>query len=435
MPKRLPEPRNAEGNAPRMGQRVIGTPLPSNGIQQGVPPAQGYFTPFIPTAGDTAGDTVYFLISSIFDPRTVQDATTGASVYSAAPTGQDYRSIWWDLLYQVVFAQFRMRQEPNFTTFVEMLEVIVDTTRMLGIYLSALSMSNSRDPDMFARSRVLSLYDAKVEMQSMLASLCLPRYLVELSLKYIGLVDVSGSYNFQNVGFLAVGDYASFTALYSNVMSKPLARNFLRQIYPEIGLIGDPDGSRNLPDVLQAFVNANYKDVPSGFAPYIVVDGASDETLRLHSGGLLSTCKRSGAGGLSTITGWAVPGSGIGASTVRTYIPSMCVWKSATGKDAVITRNIASQAYSVVGSDVYMETLQNAPLAVNMVHEYNINQDDTNAASAIAAYNGTTGVSTVSEFMSTENTRYRVSAGFQLGQITFDLQANVVSLFRDIFLP
>lgn len=434
MPKRLPEPRNSEGNAPRMGQRTIGTPLPSNRIQQSVPPAQGYFTPFIPTAGDTAGDTVYFLISSIFDPRTLQDATSGASVYSSATSGQDYRSIWLDILYQVVFAQFRMRQEPNTTTLIQMLEIIVDTTRMLGIYLSALSMSNSRDPDMFARSRVLNLYDAKVEMQSMLASLCLPRYLVELSLKYIGLVDVAGSYNFQNVGFLSVGDYPSFIALYSNVMSKQLAQNFLRQIYPEIGLIGDPDGSRSLPDVLQAFINANYKDSGSGFAPYIVADGASDEALRLHSGGLLSTYNRSN-GGLSTITGWAVPGSGIGGNTVRTYIPSMCVWKSSTGRDAVITRNIASQAYSVVGSTVSMETLQNAPLAVNMVHEYNMNQNDGNAASAIAAYDGTTGESSSSEPMSTENPRYRVSAGFQLGQITYDLQANVVALFRDILFP
>jgi len=434
MSKRLPEPRNAEGSAPRGNQRTVGTALPSSNIRQSIPPATGYFSPFVPTAGDTAGDTVYYLISSIFDPRTLQDATTGAPVYSGFTPGHDYRSIWLDLMYQIVFAQFRMRQPPDTTTLVEMLEIIVDTTRMLGIYLTALSMSASRDPDMFARSRVLNLYDAKVEMQSMLASLPLPRYLVELSLKYIGLVDVSGTYNFQNVGFLSVGDYSSFTTLYTNVMSKPLARNFLRQIYPEIGLIGDPDGSRSMPDVLQAFINANYKTSGSGFVPYILADGASDETLRLNSGGLLCHSNRSGVVA-STITGWAVPGSGIGGSTVRTLFPSMCVWKPSAGRDAAITRGIATQAYSVVGTTVSSETALNAALAVNMVHEYNMNQDDTGAAGVITAYNGSTGLATVSELLSTENTRYRCGAGFQLGSLTFDLQANAVSLFRDILLP
>lgn len=434
MTKRLPEPRNAEGSAPRGNQRSTGTPLPSSGIRQGIPPATGYFSPFVPTSGDTAGDTVYYLVSSIFDPRTLQNATTGDRVYSSFDPGHDYRSIWLDLMYQIVFAQFRMRQEPSTTTLVEMLEIIVDTTRMLGIYLTALSMSASRDPDMFARSRVLNLYDAKAEMQSMLASLPLPRYLVELSLKYIGLVDVSGNYNFQNVGFLSVGDYSSFIALYNNVMSKQLAKNFLRQIYPEIGLIGDPDGSRSMPDVLQAFINANYKTSSSGFIPYILADGASDETLRLNSGGLLCHSNRSGVIA-STVTGWAVPGSGIGGGTVRTLFPSMCVWKPSSGRDAVITRSIAAQAYSVVGTTVSAESVLNAALAVNMVHEYNMNQDDTSAAGVITAYNGTTGLATVSEVLSTENTRYRCGAGFQLGSLTYDLQANVVSLFRDILLP
>lgn len=428
---RLPEPRNSEGKAPR--NSTIGTPLPTGRINQSVPPAQGVFPPFIPTAGDTAGDTVYFLVSSIFDPRTLQD-TAGAATFSSVTPGIDYRSIWIDLLYQVVFSQFRMRQEPALSVLVEMMEVIIDTTRMLGIYLSALSMSASRDPDMFARSRVLGLYDAKAEMQTMLASRVLPRYLVELSLKYIGLVDVAGSYNFQNVGFLSVGDYASFTALHANVQSKGLASNFLRQIYPEIGLIGDPDGSRSMPDVLQAFINANNKSANSGFCAYVVADGATDETLRLNSGGLLHCVTRPTVG-THTITGWAVPGSGIGGGTVRTHFPSMCTWKSSTGRDAAITRSTASQAFSVVGSTINLETAQNAPLSVNMVHEYNMNNSETEPASAGTSYNGTTGEWITFDSLSLESTRYRVSAGFGLGALTFDLQANVVSLFRDILLP
>jgi len=427
MAKRLPEPRNAEGGSPR----VTGTPVPGSKINQSIPPGQGYFSPFIPTAGDTAGDTAYFLINSIFDPRTLQ-STDGTARYSSVSLGQDYRSIWQDILYQIIFAQFRMRQEPNQTTLNEMLEIICDLTRCLGIYLTALSLSASRDPDMFARSRVLGLYDSKMEMQSQLAILPLPRYLVELSLKYVGLVDVSGSFNFQNIGFLYSGDYSAFNTLMSNIRSKSFALNWLRQIYPEIGLIGDPDGSRNVPDILQAFINANVKDASSDFAPYVVVEQATDEAIRLASGGLLHTVSRGGAGA-HTITGWALPGSGIGTNpAVRTWVPSMCVWKAATGKDAAITRTVASQAYNI--SAGVIETLQNAPLAVNLVHEYNMNSSDTQPAVNPYTFNGSSGATSFDP-LAAETTRYRVSAGFGLGSITYGLQANVVSTFRDILFP
>lgn len=424
---RLPEPRNAEGKQPR----VTGTPMPAGKINQGIPPAQGYFTSFIPSAGDTAGDTVYFLLNSIFDPRTLQNLN-GASRYTNLGFGQDYRGIWQDILYQIVFSQFRMRQEPSITVIEEMLEVIVDLTRCLGIYLTALSMSSSRDPDMFARSRVLGLFDAKAEMQTQLAYLPLPRFLVELSLKYVGLVDVSGSYNFQNVGFLTTGDYSAFVSLMSNIRSKSLALNFLRQIYPEIGLIGDPDGSRNVADNLQAFINANVKETSSNFAPYVVVDQASEEPIRLASGGILSSVSRTGIGA-HTITGWAWPGSGIGSDpSVRVWLPSMCVWKTSTGKDAAITRTSPSQAFNT-GTGAF-ETLQNGPLAVNLVHEYNMNSTDAAAAINVVSFNGTSGTFT-SDSLAAETTRYRVSAGFGIGSITYDLQANVVSMFRDILLP
>lgn len=423
---KLPEPRNAEGKQPR----VTGTPAPVGKINQGIPPAQGYFTSFIPSAGDTAGDTVYFLLSSIFDPRTLQNLN-GGSRYTSPVPGQDYRGIWQDILYQIVTTQFRMRQEPSLTTIEEMLEIIVDLTRCLGIYLTALSMSASRDPDMFARSRVLGLYDAKTEMQSQLAYLPLPRFLVELSLKYVGLVDVSGSFNFQNVGFLTTGDYSAFVALMANIGSKRLALNLLRQIYPEIGLLGDPDGSRNIPDNLQAFINANVKETSSGYAPYTVVDQASEEPIRLASGGCLSTVIRAGVG--HTVTGWAWPGSGIGSdASIRVWNPSLCVWKASTGKDAAVTRASASQAFNTATGA--FETSQNAPLAVNLVHEYNMNSSDTAPAFNAVSLNGSSGTIT-SDPLAAESTRYRVSAGFGIGAFTYDLQANVVSMFRDMLLP
>jgi len=405
--------------------------VPVGKINQGIPPAQGYFTSYIPSAGDTAGDTVYFLLTSIFDPRTLQN-NNGTTRYANVGPGQDYRGIWQDILYQIVTTQFRMRQEPSVTVIEEMLEIIVDVTRCLGIYLTALSMSSSRDPDMFARSRVLGLFDAKTEMQSQLAYLPLPRFLVELSLKYVGLVDVSGSFNFQNVGFLTTGDYSAFVTLMSNVRSKQLALNFLRQIYPEIGLLGDPDGSRNVPDILQAFINANAKETNSNFAPYAIVDQASEEPIRLASGGMLSSVFKTGIGA-HTVTGWAWPGSGVGVDpSIRLWIPSMCVWKSSTSKDAAITRNSASQAFSTTTGA--FETLQNGPLAVNLIHEYNMNSTDSIAAYNAVTFNGASGVATT-DSLAAETARYRVSAGFGIGSFTFDLQANVVSMFRDILLP
>lgn len=423
------ERRSAEGSSPRS----VGSPLPSNKVQQSVPPGVGFFSPFVPTAGDTAGDTVYFLLNSIFDPRTLQ--TDSANRYSTMVPGQDYRSIWQDLIYQIIFSSFRMRQEPNATVISEMMDVICDTTRMLGIYLSALSMSASRDPDMFARSRILNLFDAKVEMQSMLASLPLPRMLVELSLKYVGLVDVAGSYNFQNVGFLCNGDYSDFTTLYANVMAKPLARNYLRQIYPEIGLIGDPDGTRNAMDILQMFINANVKETSDAFVPYVLVDQATDESLRLQSGGLLCSTSRSGNRAF-TVTGWAVPGTGIGAvGSVRTWFPSLCVWKSSSGRDAALVRSTASQAYSFSAPTINVETQANAALCVNLVHEYNMNIDNLSPAYSYTSWNSTSGSATASDALATDNTRYRVSAGFSLGSLSYDLQANIVSAFRDIMLP
>lgn len=412
---------------------VTGTAIPRNNVSQGIPPAQGRFTSFIPTSGDTAGDTVYFLVNSIFDPRTLQLAD-GTPRHSTVINEQDYRSIWSDILYQVVFAQFRMRQEPSFATLVEMMDVIIDTTRCLGIYLSALSMSASRDPDMFARARVLGVYDAKVEMQTQLAYCSLPRFLVEASLKYIGLVDVAGSFNFQNVGFLSSGSYSDFTTLMANISSKPLARNFLRQIYPEIGLLGDPDGSRNVMDVLQTFINANLKETTTGLVPYVLADQASEESLRMHSAGLLGVSLKSSTT-CSTITGWAVPGTGVpGVGSVRTWIPSMCVWKPTAGRDAAITRTTPSQAYSA-GTPINFETLQFGALAANIAHEYNMNITDSNPAFAVTGFDGTTGVPSASDSLAAESTRTRVSAGFSLGSLSYTLQANVVSMFRDILLP
>lgn len=430
----LDGPKNAEGKAPRPSRTSVGTPMPRGTINQSIPPAQGYFDPVIRVSGNTAGDTVYFLLTNVFDPRTLM-TDAGVSRYTIA-SGQPYRDIWFDIMYQVLFAGYRMRQEPAAATINEMMEIIVDTSRMLGIYLTALTMSASRDPDMFARSRALGLFDSKIEMQTVLAGLVLPRQIVELNLKYIRLMDTANDFNYQNVGFLTIGDYDAFQALHSSVRSKGLALNFLRGLYPEIGLLGDPNAGY-IPDVLQAFINANLKTIQStdAYAPYVLVDGASDEVKKINSGGILHSVTKSNTA--HTLTGWGIPGSGVGnIPALRSYVPAMCVWKAEPSKDAAITANAGSpQIYAVntTTNVVTLETVNDVALANNIVHEYNMNCANAAAMVNPLTFNGTSGAIT-SAALAGSDTRYRVSAGFGLGALTFDLQANVTSAIRDILL-
>lgn len=428
----LDGPKTSEGKQPRPSRATVGTPMPRGTINQSIPPAQGYFDPVIRVSGNTAGDTVYFLLTNLFDPRTMMN-DSGVSRYTVA-SGQPYQDIWFDIMYQLLFAGFRMRQEPATSTITQMMEIIVDTSRMLGIYLTALTMSASRDPDMFARSRALGLFDSKIEMQTVLAGLVLPRQLVELNLKYIRLMDTANDFNFQNVGFLTIGDYEAFQALHSSVRSKGLALNFLRGLYPEIGLLGDPNAGY-IPDVLQAFINANLKTLLStdSYAPYVLVDGATEEVKRINSSGILHSVTRGNTA--HTITGWGVPGSGVGAvPALRTYVPAMCVWKQENTRDAAITANSGSpQVYGNASGVITFETVNDAALANNMVHEYNMNASNSTAMVNPLTFNGTSGAVTTAALAATD-TRYRVSAGFGLGAFTFDLQANVTSGIRDILL-
>lgn len=415
------------------GGRFSGSAPTNFSITQNVPGSPGFFNASIPTQGNSAGDTVYVLVSNIFDPRTLQ-TTAGANTYSTITSGYAYTRLAQDYLYRIIFEQFRMRTEPSAATINEMIDTIADIGRMLGIYLTALTMKQSRDPEMFARARALSLNNTFAEMQSMLQYFPLPRNIVNAAVKYIRLMDVAARDNYQNVGFLVNGDYDAFVALAANVRARPLALNFLRQLYPELGVIGDPAGAYNA-DVMEAFANANLRLGSAGFAPRIVAEGSSGEVEKMMSFGLLSTVVES-TNAAFTCTGWAAPGSGQGGvANVRVWNPSICRWKPSSNKDATITYTSASAAYSNTAGVVTYESVQDQPLSANIAHEYNMAYDSDVPARNNLSITSATGVLGTADALALEDVRYRVSAGFSLAFSSYKLDGNIMTGIYSMLAP
>lgn len=397
-------------------------------------------SPLIGDQGNSLGDSVYWLTTSVFDPRTVSNYA-GGGTYSTYQPGFRYAQLCLDIMYQLMFQTFRMRNEPAPGIVEQMIDTIADVGRLLAIYFTALSMSSIDDPEMRQRARILELHTTMSEMSTMLEYLPCPPAIVNLSAKYIGLRDVSGKGQRSYAGFLANGDFSAFLTLYQNVMSRVLALNFLRQMYP---LIGDarPASPDFNPDCLEAFVNAHYKRGNENFAPWVSVVGATGEVSMLASHGILhSTFSDDVVERLWTSTGWAVPGSGIGGvASQRVWFPSLCRWKGTV--DAAITRsNIAPQTYNNAPPLVTFETVQDQDLAANIAHEYNMASDLTAGTSAGNALvlNQTTGTSAgpldPAAIFALENPRYRVNAGFELSQVSYRLDGNALRGLRSILAP
>lgn len=407
--------------------RFSGTEPVNFNIAQTIPGAPGFFSPTIPTQGNSLGDTVYFLVSNVFDPRVMQN-NNGTNRYSAVASGYAYNQLAQDFMFRLIFEKFRMRSAPDITTIYDMVATIADISRMLGIYLTALTMKQSRDPQMFARARQLSLNNTFAEMQAMLQYLPLPSNVLKTAVKYVRLMDVTGSNNYQNIGFLVNGDYDAFVALAGNVRSRPLALNFLRQLYPEIGVIGDP-GSQYNADVMEAFSNANLKLGTNAFAPYVTVEGSSGEVKALSSFGCLASINEVSTN--YTVTGWAVPGSGVaGVSSVTSYLPYLCRWKTEGGRnrDGAIAYGAGNANYSVVGDLVTAERVQDPDLAANITHEYNIASSGNIAQFLYPDIDNVTGdLSGLPDALAQEDVRYRVTAGFSLEQLSYKLDGNIMT--------
>lgn len=421
-----------------MDKGTHGSPLSLFNIAQSIPGIGNVRDDVvIPTSANSVGDTVYYLVSNPFDPRVLVNNLSGTPVYTGTEFGFDYYALAHDYLYRIIFDVFKYRNEPSAGIMTAIIDNIADIGRMLGILMTAYAMKQSRDPEMFRRARILGLHDSIPEMTASLSLLPLPRAVTAMITKYIGLGDIANDPTvYQNIGFLVNGNYDAFVTLAANLVStneRRLALNFMRRMYPELGVIGDP-GPRTGSEMLELFTNAHLKGGDGTFANWVTVQGSGPEARMMASAGLFHSVVEPGSTLVQrvyTLTGWAVPGTGYNTTsrpfgTVRTWFPSLCRWKflsSTDGIDAAITR-ATTQAYTAAG---LTETVSDVDLVANIGHEYNMMRIGTTPASNVLTWAPASGLETSSSSFTLEDTRYRVSAGFSLGSISYALDGNLMS--------
>lgn len=418
-----------------MDRKYLGAAPSTISIAQNIPGAPGFNDPTIAFQPNNLGDTVFCLLHNLFDPRVLNTTTVTGNVftygdrYSSLTSGYQYSAIVMDHFYRIIFEEFKMRSEPPAQILVDMMDSIVDISRMLGIYLSALTMKQSRDPEMFQRARARELNNTFPEMLACLTNLPCPPNVVKASLKYLRVMDASGSEQYQNVGFLVNGGYQDFLKLYANVRSRALALSYLRTLYGELGQIGDP-GSEYNSDVFEAFINCYIKTGANGFTPYTGVEGASVEAQRMASFGLLGLTVEGTKG--YTVTGFSLPGNTYGTDSQRIPVPSYCRWNGTV--DAVIWYSGTAQVYSAT-SPVTPATVVDRDLAANLGHEYNMMKDELTPATSFGSFNTTTGVIAGEVALTQENTRYRISPGMSARSLAYKYDGNIMTGLISMLLP
>jgi len=418
------------GGAPNLSQ-----------IAQTIPSVRGFINPTIEFAPSSLGDTVYIPVHNLLDPRVLQsyiitlgnpDTIVYSNRHSAAVAGWGYTELWVSQLYRLIFDHMKFRTEPQLRVIGDMIDTIADVSRMLGIYLTALTLANSLDPEMLQRARIYELNNTFPDMMAVLATLPCPPQIVKLALKYIRLFDTAGAAQYQNCGFISTGGYRDFLALYENVKSRSLAMQFLRTMYGQIGNIGDPGNDYNA-DVFQAFINCGYKLGSGGYTNYIEVDGNSGEAKILASFGILhSTFVSSGTVAWGQ-TGYSLPGVSYPTASQRVWLGSVCRWNGST--DAAITRTAASQTYSTAAQPFAAQTVLDAALAANLAHEYNMMTDSTTTRQVVTAINTSTGTPTLGDTLSVEDTQYRISPGFKLTQLNYSFGGNFMAGAEAMLMP
>lgn len=409
---------------------------PRAGVNANVPRSPGLLDPIISDQGNNLGDTAYVLLANPFDVRVVSgsDGNSPVATYTGITPGYQYTQLAYDYILAMMFDNFRMRQEPASSVINDIIANIADIARMVGIYCTALTLKQSRDPEMFQRARALELHNTLDDMMNVLTYLPLPANVLKLVTKYVRLMDVSSVDNYQNIGFLVSGDFAAFQALFVNVRSRSLALNFMRKMYPLVGQIGGGDPSFN-PDVMEAWVNATlHAPTGSGYSPYLVYGGSSQEPQQLASGGVLHSVINTTTNRVWTVTGFGIPGSGFGATpSQRSYLPFICRWNGTS--DAAVTRVAASANYSVAASVHTAARVLDADLARNISHEYNMSYDGSVGPNNYLTFDQSTGALGAAEQLTEGNTRYRVSAGFSLAQLSYSLDGNIMTVLYNMLAP
>lgn len=411
-----------------------GAQPPRTGVNAAVPRSPGLLDPIISDQGNNLGDTCYILLSNPFDPRVVagSDGNVPVATYSGITPGYQYTQLAYDYLLAMMFDNFRMRQEPAATVINDIIASISDIARMVGIYCTALTLKQSRDPEMFQRARALELHNTLDDMMNVLSYLPCPSNVLKLVTKYVRLMDVSSVDNYQNIGFLVSGDFNAFQALFQNVRSRSLALNYMRKLYPLVGQIGGGDPTFN-PDVMEMWTNATlHAPTGSGFSPYLVYGGSSQEPQQLASGGVLHSVINGAR--VWTVTGFGIPGSGFGgAPSQRTYVPFICRWNGTS--DAAVMPSTASAAYSVATSVHTAARVLDSDLARNIAHEYNMSYDGSVGPNNYLTFDQSTGAVGTAEQLTEGNTRYRVSAGFSLAQMSYSLDGNIMTVLYNMLAP
>jgi hypothetical protein len=399
----------------------------------------GFLNPLAPyQIPPQLGDTAYIPLGSLFDPRTLDATTTGAVTARFShitPTGLQSPVLeCLDILRSKWQVARPGRNLPTTQQLFDMLETIVDISRMLTIFYSAGSMVNLDDQSMRRRARTLNAgREFFADMQSLLSRLPFPGTLLSTISRFVGCTDVSDTNEFQYVGFLAVGGYDAFSALYNSVRTRAEALSNLRLLYPELGLLENQKMPAWDADLFQLFCNAIPKVIPTneGFAPYVIESGSSDISVQLQSAGIMMTTysgvpNNAAAGslfsGLTGVcnTGFALPGDPAYAY-VRTPTAHISVWDPSTNLDSAIRYN-GSSAYSAATLGALSIAAPN--ISSNIAHEYNMMQGYNSSSLSVVETNTSNQLRVIS--MSPDNVWARVSGSSTLSRISWNFQRNLL---------
>lgn len=415
---------------------------PANMIAQTSPSAgsPGFLNPLAPyQIPPQVGDTIYIPIGSVFDPR-VLDNTSNTGVFAQRFTHIALSGVSSPVLecLDILRSKWQVarpgRNLPSTTELFEMLETIIDISRMLTIFYSAGSMVNLDDQSMRARARTLGVgREYFADMQSLLSRLPFPGTLLSMISRFVGCTDVSDTNEFQYVGFLAVGGYNAFSALYSSVRNRSTALANLRLLYPELGILENQKMPAWDADLFQLFCNASPRIIPTGegFAPYTLESGSTDTPVQLQSAGLFMTtysgipnaaADGSAFGSLSAVgnTAFALPGDPAYAY-VRTPTAHVSVWDPSTNLDSAISHGPAA-TYTAATLAPLRISLPN--ITANIAHEYNIKAGYQASTLMVAA---TSSASTVIlRELTPQDTWARVSGSSTLSRISWNFQRNIL---------
>lgn len=416
---------------------------PANMIAQTTPSvgSPGFLNPLAPyQIPPQLGDTIYIPLGSVFDPRTL-DNTSNAGVFAQRFSHIALSGISSPVLecLDILRSKWQVarpgRNLPSSVELFEMLETIIDVSRMLTIFYSAGSMVNLDDQSMRARARTLNVgREYFADMQSLLSRLPFPGTLLSMISRFVGCTDVSDTNEFQYVGFLAVGGYNAFTALYASVRNRSTALANLRLLYPELGILENQKMPAWDADLFQLFCNATPRIIPTGegFAPYTIESGSTDTPVQLQSAGLFMTtysgipnnaADASSHSSLSAVgnTAFALPGDASYAY-VRTPSAHISVWDPSTNLDSAISHS-APSAYNASALSPLRISLPD--ITANVGHEYNIKAGYQPSTLVVTSTLGS-GSSLFVRDLTPQNTWARVSGSSTLSRISWNFQRNIL---------